>query len=67
MKKMWRNYSYTIILLVFSLLAILFVKINFFKIFNIKIFEKMFSALNKVKNFTFKIKNLNVFLNILIK
>lgn len=28
MKKMWRNYSYTIILLVFSLLAILFVKIN---------------------------------------
>ena len=28
MKKMWRNYSYTIILLVFSLLALLFVKIN---------------------------------------
>jgi uncharacterized protein YgiM (DUF1202 family) len=28
MKKMWRNYSYSIILVVFSLLALLFVKIN---------------------------------------
>ena len=28
LKKLWRNYSYTIILLVFSLLALLFVKIN---------------------------------------
>ena len=25
---MWRNYSYTIILLIFSLIALLFVKIN---------------------------------------
>jgi hypothetical protein len=27
-KKLWRNYSYTIILVIFSLIALLFVKIN---------------------------------------
>ena len=28
LKKLWKNYSYTIILFVFSLIALLFVKIN---------------------------------------